>query len=246
MVDRQRHRRWSRCGTPSTSRATRPSRASWRPRRSRSQTLSLADLGIDRRRGGRGRRDQRGGRAPPAAAAPGGTEGHRRGRRRREAGRVPRRPRSSSEGEQPSMAEVLVVVEHADGAVKKVTLRAADPGPRAGRAGGGGVRWTRQRRRAAPTSSPSTARRRSTPPSSEEIDGYLVAPKADRARRAGRARSQPAAVLLASTQEGKEIAGRLAVKLDNGAAHRRASACDAGRHRRPRPSSPARRSSPPR
>ena len=27
---------------------------------------------------------------------------------------------------------------------------------------------------------------------------------------------QPAAVLLASTQEGKEIAGRLAVKLDNG------------------------------
>ncbi len=50
---------------------------------------------------------------------------------------------------------------------------------------------------------------------SEEIDGYLVAPKAtvvaDLVRRV-----QPAAVLLASTQEGKEIAGRLAVKLDNG------------------------------
>ncbi|MFG1899464.1 electron transfer flavoprotein subunit alpha/FixB family protein [Micromonospora carbonacea] len=50
---------------------------------------------------------------------------------------------------------------------------------------------------------------------SEEIDGYLVAPKAtvlaDLVRRV-----QPAAVLLASAQEGKEIAARLAVKLDNG------------------------------
>jgi electron transfer flavoprotein alpha subunit len=49
----------------------------------------------------------------------------------------------------------------------------------------------------------------------DDVDGYLVAPKAtviaDLVRRV-----QPAAVLLASTQEGKEIAGRLAVKLDNG------------------------------
>ncbi len=50
---------------------------------------------------------------------------------------------------------------------------------------------------------------------SEEIDGYLVAPKATVV--AGLVqRVQPAAVLLAATQEGKEIAGRLAVKLDNG------------------------------
>ncbi|MFG1950461.1 electron transfer flavoprotein subunit alpha/FixB family protein [Micromonospora sp. NPDC048830] len=50
---------------------------------------------------------------------------------------------------------------------------------------------------------------------SADIDGYLVAPKAtvlaDLVRRV-----QPAAVLLASSQEGKEIAARLAVKLDNG------------------------------
>ena len=49
----------------------------------------------------------------------------------------------------------------------------------------------------------------------DEVDGYLVAPKAtviaDLVKRV-----QPAAVLLAATQEGKEIAGRLAVKLDNG------------------------------
>ncbi|KXK58441.1 electron transfer flavoprotein subunit alpha [Micromonospora rosaria] len=50
---------------------------------------------------------------------------------------------------------------------------------------------------------------------SEEIDGYLVAPKATvLAELVGRV--QPAAVLLASAQEGKEIAARLAVKLDNG------------------------------
>ncbi|HEU4349552.1 MAG TPA: electron transfer flavoprotein subunit alpha/FixB family protein [Actinoplanes sp.] len=49
----------------------------------------------------------------------------------------------------------------------------------------------------------------------EDIDGYLVAPKATvLAELIGRV--QPAAVLLGSTQEGKEIAGRLAVKLDNG------------------------------
>ncbi|MDG4785419.1 electron transfer flavoprotein subunit alpha/FixB family protein [Micromonospora sp. WMMD1102] len=49
----------------------------------------------------------------------------------------------------------------------------------------------------------------------EEIDGHLVAPKATVLAELVR-RVQPAAVLLASSQEGKEIAGRLAVKLDNG------------------------------
>jgi electron transfer flavoprotein alpha subunit len=49
----------------------------------------------------------------------------------------------------------------------------------------------------------------------DQVDGYLVAPKATVI--ADLVKSvQPAAVLLASTQEGKEIAGRLAVKLDNG------------------------------
>ncbi|BCL16102.1 electron transfer flavoprotein subunit alpha/FixB family protein [Micromonospora sagamiensis] len=50
---------------------------------------------------------------------------------------------------------------------------------------------------------------------SEEIDGYLVAPKATVLAELV-TRVQPAAVLLASAQEGKEIAARLAVKLDNG------------------------------
>ncbi|SBT52911.1 electron transfer flavoprotein subunit alpha/FixB family protein [Micromonospora auratinigra] len=49
----------------------------------------------------------------------------------------------------------------------------------------------------------------------EEIDGYLVAPKATVVAELVR-RVQPAAVLFASSQEGKEIAARVAVKLDNG------------------------------
>jgi len=49
----------------------------------------------------------------------------------------------------------------------------------------------------------------------DDIDGYLVAPKATVLAELVR-RVSPAAVLLGSTQEGKEIAGRLAVKLDNG------------------------------
>ncbi|HEX7747089.1 MAG TPA: electron transfer flavoprotein subunit alpha/FixB family protein [Micromonosporaceae bacterium] len=49
----------------------------------------------------------------------------------------------------------------------------------------------------------------------DDIDGYLVAPKATVLAELVK-RVQPAAVLLASSQEGKEIATRLAVKLDNG------------------------------
>jgi electron transfer flavoprotein alpha subunit len=49
----------------------------------------------------------------------------------------------------------------------------------------------------------------------DEFDGYLVAPKVTvLAQLVGEA--SPAAVLVPSTQEGKEIAARLAVRLDNG------------------------------
>ncbi|GAA2705511.1 MULTISPECIES: electron transfer flavoprotein subunit alpha/FixB family protein [Actinoplanes] len=49
----------------------------------------------------------------------------------------------------------------------------------------------------------------------DEVDGYLVAPKATVIAELVKS-VQPAAVLLGSTQEGKEIAARLAIKLDNG------------------------------
>ncbi len=118
------------------------------------------------------------------------------------------------------MAEVLVVVEHtgATGAgaatVKKVSLEMLT------------LARTLGEPAAVVLGAPGTARAladrlgeygatRVYAAEHEDLDGYLVAPKAsvlaELIRRVG-----PAAVLLGSTQEGKEIAGRLAVKLDNG------------------------------
>jgi electron transfer flavoprotein alpha subunit len=118
------------------------------------------------------------------------------------------------------MAEVLVVVEHSAGTVKKVTLEMLTLAGRLGEPaavvlGGPG------------SAAPLTARLgeygavKIYAAESADLDGYLVAPKASvlaslvRTMSAG-AGGGPAAVLIGSTQEGKEIAGRLAVKLDNG------------------------------
>jgi electron transfer flavoprotein alpha subunit len=112
------------------------------------------------------------------------------------------------------MAEVLVLVEHVDGAVKKITnelLAAAGrlgepsavvvgaPGTAAGLrdalAGFGAVKVYAAE--------------------SDDVGGYLVAPVAEIL--AGLvAQSTPAAVLLASTRDNKEIGARLAFKLGSG------------------------------
>jgi len=112
------------------------------------------------------------------------------------------------------MAEVLVVVEAADGAVAKVTLElltlARTLGEPAavvfGAPGTAAALVDRLAEYGAATVYVAE---------SADMDGYLVAPKAAVLARLVRQVS-PAAVLLASSQEGKEIAGRLAVKLDNG------------------------------
>ena len=109
------------------------------------------------------------------------------------------------------MAEVLVVVEASQGAVKKVTLEmltiartlgsvsAVVFGPAASLVDKLGE-FGAEKIYAA---------------EGDDVTGYLVAPKATAVAELVKS-VQPAAVLLASTQEGKEIAGRLAVKLDNG------------------------------
>jgi electron transfer flavoprotein alpha subunit len=112
------------------------------------------------------------------------------------------------------MAEVLVVVEHAAGVVKKVTLEmltlARSLGePAAVVLGGPGAAAPLVDRLAEYGAATVYAAEH------EDLDGFLVAPKA--AVLASLVTSaSPAAVLLGSTQEGKELAGRLAVKLDNG------------------------------
>lgn len=112
------------------------------------------------------------------------------------------------------MAEVLVIVEHGGGQVKKVTLEmltlARDLGePAAVVLGAPGTA-------AALTGTLAEyGAARVYAAESDEIDQYLVAPKASVLAALVR-RVAPTAVLLGAAQEGKEIAGRLAVKLDNG------------------------------
>jgi len=112
------------------------------------------------------------------------------------------------------MAEVLVVVESAGGTVKKVTLELLTLARALGDVS------------AVVLGAPGTAEAITDKlaeygaatvyvAESDDLAGYLVAPKAAVLAALVKERS-PAAVLLASSQEGKEIAGRLAVKLDNG------------------------------
>ncbi|MCF6526638.1 electron transfer flavoprotein subunit alpha/FixB family protein [Streptomyces sp. JJ36] len=110
------------------------------------------------------------------------------------------------------MAEVLVFVDHVDGAVRKPTLelltlarRLGDPvavylGPGVEQAGPVLGEYGAVRVLAA---------------DAPEFTEYLVAPKVDAVQAACSAVS-PAAVLVPSSAEGKEIAARLAVRLGSG------------------------------
>jgi electron transfer flavoprotein alpha subunit len=110
------------------------------------------------------------------------------------------------------MAEVLVVVEAAQGAVKKVTLEmltlARELGEPSAVVLGGSAADLVDRLGEFGAQKVYAAE-------GADLDGYLVAPKAT-VLAALIQRVSPAAVLLPSSQEGKEIAGRVAVKLDNG------------------------------
>jgi electron transfer flavoprotein alpha subunit len=112
------------------------------------------------------------------------------------------------------MAEVLVVIESSGDAVKKVSLEALTLARRLGEPSAVVL--------GAPGTAAAVAGRlgeygaaKVYVAESDDIAGHLVAPKAEvLAKLAGEA--SPAAILLPSSQEGKEIAGRLAVKLDSG------------------------------
>jgi electron transfer flavoprotein alpha subunit len=110
------------------------------------------------------------------------------------------------------MAEVLVLAEHADGEVKKVTLELLTA---ARRLGSPSVVWT------GPGSDAGIARlgeygaEKVYIADSPDFSGYVVAPAAELLAQLVSSVS-PAAVLVAGTTEGKEIAGRLAVKTGSG------------------------------
>jgi electron transfer flavoprotein alpha subunit len=110
------------------------------------------------------------------------------------------------------MAEVLVLVEHVDGAPKKVTYElltlARSLGEPAAVFIGNGYDNAKEKLAEYGATKIYVA-------GDAELEGYLVAPKAEVLAQIVSSAS-PAAVLIPSTPEGKEVAGRLAVKTDSG------------------------------
>lgn len=110
------------------------------------------------------------------------------------------------------MAEILVLVDHVDGAVRKTTTELLTIARRAGEPAavffGSGYESARETLGRFGATKAYIA-------DSPELDEYVVAPKAEVLEQIVSAAS-PAAVLVTSSPEGKEIAGRLAVKLESG------------------------------
>ncbi|MBA3251998.1 MAG: electron transfer flavoprotein subunit alpha/FixB family protein [Geodermatophilaceae bacterium] len=112
------------------------------------------------------------------------------------------------------MAEVLVLVEHADGAVKKVSLEAltlarSQGEPSAVVCGAPGSAAALHDRLA------EYGAAKVYVAESDDIEAYLVAPKAEVLAQLVEQVS-PVCVVVPSTNEGKEIAGRLAIKIGSG------------------------------
>ncbi len=110
------------------------------------------------------------------------------------------------------MAEILVLVDHADGAVKKVTFelltKARELGTPAAVFIGSGFDDAKDRLAEYGAAKVYVAE-------DPQLGGYVVAPKAELLAKLV-ADAQPAAVLLPATAEGKEIGGRLAIKTGSG------------------------------
>jgi electron transfer flavoprotein alpha subunit len=110
------------------------------------------------------------------------------------------------------MAEVLVYAEHAGGEVKKATTELLTLARRHGEPA---VVWTGPDATAGRDRLAEFGATRVYVADDGEFDEYVAAPQAE-ALAAAVARTSPAAVLVAGTAEGKEIAARLAVKTGSG------------------------------
>jgi len=110
------------------------------------------------------------------------------------------------------VAEVLVLVEHVDGTPKKVTFElltlARSLGEPAAVFVGNGYDNAKDKLAEYGATKVYVA-------GDAELEGYLVAPKAEVLAQVVQ-QSSPAAVLIPSSPEGKEVAGRLAVKIESG------------------------------
>lgn len=112
------------------------------------------------------------------------------------------------------MAEVLVLIDHADGEVKKPTYELLTIARRLGEPSavfiGGGDQGA-----AVAEKVKKYGAEKVYVVDDAQIKGYLVAPKAEALQQLVE-KSSAAAVLIPSTTEGKEIAGRLAIKIESG------------------------------
>jgi len=110
------------------------------------------------------------------------------------------------------MAEVLVIVDHVDGAVRKTTTELLTIARRLGEPAavffGAGVE-------AATETLGNFGATKIYVIDDAEISQYLVAPKVDALVTIAQ-QAAPAAILVTSTSEGKEIAARAAIRLDSG------------------------------
>jgi electron transfer flavoprotein alpha subunit len=112
------------------------------------------------------------------------------------------------------MSEVLVLIDHADGVVRKQTYELLTIAKRFGQPSAvfigsvdeAGAALEAMKRYGAD---------KVYVVDDADIKGYLVAPKAEALHQIA-AHTNPNAILVSSTAEGKEIAGRLAIKLESG------------------------------
>src|SRR3954447_23552207 len=112
------------------------------------------------------------------------------------------------------MSEVLVLVDHLDGAVRKPTYELLTIAKRLGEPsavfigdGGQGAEVAEKVKK--------YGAEKVYVVDDAQIKGYLVAPKAEALQQVAE-KASPAAILIPSSVEGKEIAGRLAIKLESG------------------------------
>ena len=112
------------------------------------------------------------------------------------------------------MSEVLVLVDHLDGAVRKPTYELLTIAKRLGEPSavfiGDGAKASEVAEKVKKYGAEKVY-----VVDDSEIKGYLVAPKAEALQQLAE-KSSAGAILIPSTVEGKEIAGRLAIKLDSG------------------------------
>ena len=112
------------------------------------------------------------------------------------------------------MSEVLVLIDHVDGAVRKPTYELLTIAKRLGEPSAVFI---------GPADQAAEATEKVKKYGAEKVyvvddaplKGYLVAPKAEALQQLAE-KASPSAILIPSTAEGKEIAGRLAIKLESG------------------------------